>query len=195
LVWRSVVGGLDGKLLVFVDEMGTHTSLALLYGYSPRGQRAFFKVPRNRGTNTTLLSSMGLEGMGPSMAIEGSTTKEVFESYIEHFLAPTLRVGQVVIMDNLSVHKGERVRKVIEDRGCVALRGCSIRRSASVSKSREPLASSVNRPISTALRSVFEPQKPRPRPRIRSGVNCSLAGEPLGSSIRLLLPLSPAGCR
>jgi transposase len=121
LVWRSVVGGLDGKLLVFVDEMGTHTSLAPLYGYSPRGQRAFFKVPRNRGTNTTLLSSMSLEGMGPSMAVEGSTTKEVFEAYVEHFLAPTLRVGQVVSMNNLSAHKGERVRKMIEERGCELL--------------------------------------------------------------------------
>ena len=120
-MWRSVVGGLDGKRLVFVDEMGTHTSLSPLYGYSPRGQRAFFKVPRNRGTNTTLLSSMSLEGMGPSMAIEGSTTKEVFEVYVEHFLAPTLRAGQVVIMDNLSAHKGERVRKLIEDRGCALL--------------------------------------------------------------------------
>jgi transposase len=120
-VWRSVVGGLDVKLLVLVDEMGTHTSLAPLYGYSPRRQRAFFKIPRNRGTNTTLLSSMSLEGMGPSMAIEGSTTKEVFEAYIAHFLAPTLRVSQVVVMDNLSAHKGQRVRKVTEDRGCELL--------------------------------------------------------------------------
>ena len=120
-MWRSVVGGLDGKLLVFVDEMGTHTSLAPLYGYSPRGQRAFFKLPRNRGTNTTLLSSMTLEGMGPSMAIEGSTTKEVFEAYVEHFLAPELRSEQVVVMDNLSAHKGERVRMLIEGRGCKLL--------------------------------------------------------------------------
>jgi transposase len=116
-----VVGGLDGKRLVFVDEMGTHTSLAPLYGYSLRGQRAFFKVPRNRGTNTTLLSSMSLEGMGPSMAVEGSTTKEVFGAYVEHFLAPTLRREQVVVMDNLSAHKGEKVRKLIEDRGCELL--------------------------------------------------------------------------
>ena len=106
---------------MFVDEMGTHTSLALSYDYSPRGQRAFFKIPRNRGTNTTLLSSMCLEGMGPSMAIEGSTTKEVFEAYVEHFLAPTLRAGKVVVMDNLSAHKGQRVRKLIEDRGCELL--------------------------------------------------------------------------
>ena len=121
MVWRYVVGGLDSRSLVFVDEMGAHTSLAPLYGYSTRGQRAFFKVLRNRGTNTTLLSSMSLEGMGPSMAIEGSTTKEVFEAYIEHFLTPTLRVGQVVVMDNLSAHKGERARKLIEDRGCELL--------------------------------------------------------------------------
>ena len=116
-----MVSGLDGKRLVFVDEMGAHTSLAPLYGYSPRGQRAFFKIPRNRGTNTTLLSSMSLEGMGSSMAVEGSTTKEVFEAYIEHFLTPALRVGQVVIMDNLSAHKGERIRKLIEERGCELL--------------------------------------------------------------------------
>jgi hypothetical protein len=93
-----VVSGLDGKQLVFVDGMGTHTSLAPLYGYSPREQRAFFKIPRNRGTNTTLLSSMSLEGMRPSMTIEGSTTNEAFEAYLEHFLAPPLRVGQVVII-------------------------------------------------------------------------------------------------
>ena len=121
MVWRSVVGGLNGWRLVFVDEMGTHTSLSPLYGYSPWGHRVFFKVPSNRGTNTTLLASMSLEGMGPSMAIEGSTTKEVFEAYVEHFLAPTLRVGQVVIIDNLSAHKGERARKLIEDRGCELL--------------------------------------------------------------------------
>ncbi len=115
------IGCVDPDQLVFVDEMGTHTSLSPLYGYSPRGHRAFFKVPRNRGTNTTLLSSMSLEGMGPSMAIEGSTTKEVFEAYIEHFLAPTLREGQVVVMDNLSAHKGERVKEIIDDRGCELL--------------------------------------------------------------------------
>ncbi len=101
--------------------MGTHTSLAPLYGYSPCGQRAFFEVPRNRGPNTTLLASMTIEGMGPSMAIEGSTTKEVFEAYVEHFLAPALKSGQIVVMDNLSAHKGENVRRLIEDRGCTLL--------------------------------------------------------------------------
>ena len=55
------------------------------------------------------------------MAIEGSTTKEVFEAYVEHFLAPTLREKQIVVMDNLSAHKGQRARKLIEDRGCELL--------------------------------------------------------------------------
>ena len=64
---------------------------------------------------------MGLEGMGSSMAIEGSTTKDMFEAYIEHFVAPTLSAGKVVVMDNLSAHKGQRVRKLVEDRGCELL--------------------------------------------------------------------------
>jgi len=121
LVWSSTISELHGHSLVFVDEMGTHNSLAPLYGYSLRGQRIFFKVPRNRGTNTTVLSSTSLEGMGPSMAVEGLTTKEVFEAYVEHFLVPALREGQVVVMDNLSAHKGERVRDLIEDKGCALL--------------------------------------------------------------------------
>jgi transposase len=74
-------------------------------------------VPRNRGRNTTVLAGMGVEEMGPSLAVEGATTAWVFETYLERVLAPTLREGQVV-MDNLSAHKGERVRELIEDRGC-----------------------------------------------------------------------------
>ena len=108
---------IDAERLVFVDEMGTNTSLAPLYAYSPTGQRAHSKVPRNRGKNTTVLSSMSLEGMGPSLAVEGSTTGEVFEAYVEQVLAPTLGGGQVVVMDNLTAHKGDRVRELIEERG------------------------------------------------------------------------------
>ncbi|MCA1837929.1 MAG: transposase, partial [Actinobacteria bacterium] len=75
-------------------------------------------MPRNRGANTTVLSSMGVEGMGPSLTVEGSTTSVLFEAYVERVLAPTLRRGQVVLMDNLSAHKGERIRELIEERGC-----------------------------------------------------------------------------
>jgi transposase len=106
---------------VFVDEMGTNTSLSPVYAWAPKGRRAYCSVPRNRGKNTTLLSSMSLCGMGPSLAVDGPIDREVFEAYVEGVLAPTLRVGQVVVMDNLSAHKGERVRKLIEHRGCELL--------------------------------------------------------------------------
>lgn len=62
-------------------------------------------VPRNRGTNTTLLASITLRGMGETLAVEGSRNREVFEAYVEHVLRPTLEAGQLVIMDNLSAHK------------------------------------------------------------------------------------------
>ncbi len=117
--WRVLVAGeIDAQRLVFVDEMGSNTSLAPLYAWSRRGKRALAKVPRNWGANVALLASMSAEGMGPSLAVEGSTTREVFEVYLEHFLAPALRPGQVVVMDNLSAHKGRRVRKLVEGCGC-----------------------------------------------------------------------------
>jgi transposase len=59
--------------------------------------------------------------MGPCLAVEGPTTKAVFEAYVEQVLAPSLRPGQVVILDNLGAHKGERVRELIEGRGCSLL--------------------------------------------------------------------------
>ncbi len=104
--------------LVFVDECGTHTSLAPLYGYAPRGERLRLSVPRKRGKNTTVLSSMTLLGMGPSLAVEGATTASVLEAYVEQVLAPSLRKGQMVVMDNLGAHRPKRVRELIEARGC-----------------------------------------------------------------------------
>ena len=112
------VGRIHPGCLVFVDEMGTHTSLAPLYAYAPIGERAFFEIPRNRGKNTTLLTSLHQGGMGPSMAVEGATTARVFETYVERLLAPALRPGQVVVMDNLGAHRPRRVRELIEARGC-----------------------------------------------------------------------------
>jgi hypothetical protein len=85
-----VAQSLDARRLVFVDEMGTNTSLSALYGWAKKGQRAHCSVPRNRGKNTTLLSSMSVDGMGPSLAVEGATNSEVFETYMEQVLAPTL---------------------------------------------------------------------------------------------------------
>jgi transposase len=107
--------------LVFVDECGTHTSLAPIYGYALRGERLYLAVPRGRGKNTTLLSSMSVEGMGPSLAVEGATTARVFETYVEKVLLPRLREGQIVVMDNLGAHRPKRIRELIEQRDCELL--------------------------------------------------------------------------
>jgi transposase len=120
--WRMLVAGeVDAKRLVFVDEMGTNVSLCPLYAWSPKGQRAFGSAPRNWGKNVTLLASITHRGLGPCLAVEGAATKEVFETYLESVLAPTLSPAQVVVMDNLSAHKGEKVKEIIEGRGCELL--------------------------------------------------------------------------
>ncbi len=120
--WRVMVAeDLKAEHLIFVDEMGANTSLAPLYAWSRKGERARFKVPRNWGANITLLASITAGGVGPCMAVEGSTTREVFEAYLERVLAPSLKPGQVVVMDNLSSHKGGRVSELIEQRGCELL--------------------------------------------------------------------------
>jgi transposase len=117
--WRALVSGRpDGRRFVFVDECSTNTSLSPIHGWSRRGRRVSFRAPRNWGANVTLLSSMSLGGMGPSLAVEGATTRAVFEAYVEKVLAPSLPPGGIVVMDNLSAHKGGRVRELIEGRGC-----------------------------------------------------------------------------
>lgn len=117
--WRVLVAGrVEAGRFVFVDECSTNTSLTPPYAWSRRGERARCSIPRNWGPNVTLLSSMSLSGMGPSLAVEGSTTREVFEAYLEQVLGPALKKGQVVVMDNLSAHKGPRIRQLIEERGC-----------------------------------------------------------------------------
>ena len=107
------------------DECSTSVRMAPLRARAPRGERALGKAPRNWKNNVTLVSSISLlgdgvedGGMGASMSIEGPADGEAFLLYVEHFLCPTLRSGQIVVMDNLSVHKMWRVRELIEGRGC-----------------------------------------------------------------------------
>jgi transposase len=117
--WRLLVAEeVDAERMVFVDEMGTNVSLSPLYAWSRKGERAFGSAPRNWAKNMTLLASITRRGLGPCLAVEGATTRQVFETYLEGVLAPTLEPGQVVVMDNLSAHKGERVKEIIEGRGC-----------------------------------------------------------------------------
>jgi transposase len=115
------VKALDPKRLVFVDECSTNIALTRLYGRSPKGERAYGQAPRNWGKNVTLICSLSTEGVGAAMSVEGSTDGAAFETYVERFLAPTLEAGQVMVMDNLPVHKSLRVKELIEGRGAQVL--------------------------------------------------------------------------
>jgi transposase len=123
--WRVMVAGkIDPKRLVFVDEMGTNTPLFFSFVRLVTARRASAMVGAAKpwAEHDTLLASITVEGVGPSMAVvEGATTKAVFEAYVEEILAPTLRPGQVVVMDNLSAHRGSCVRELVEGRGCELL--------------------------------------------------------------------------
>jgi transposase len=117
-LWRWLASYFDARRLVFVNESGFNTSMTRLRARAPRGKRAYGKVPRNRGKNTTLIAAITLEGaMGESMTVEGATDALAFEAYVEHFLAPSLCTGQVVVLDGLGAHRTEKVRELVEARG------------------------------------------------------------------------------
>ena len=104
-----------------MDECSTNIALTRLYARAPKGERAYGQAPRNWGKNITLIASLSTEGVGAAMSVEGATDGAAFETYIEHFLAPTLKDGQVVVMDNLQVHKSRRVKEIIEGAGAEVL--------------------------------------------------------------------------
>lgn len=119
--FREYVRTIVSERLVFVDESSTNISLSPIYARAPRGERAYGKAPKNWGKNISLLCAIDSEGVKSSMSVEGAVDAKAFESYIEHFLAPTLERGQIVAMDNLSSHKSKRVQRLIEDAGCELL--------------------------------------------------------------------------
>ncbi|GHO63909.1 hypothetical protein KSC_028010 [Ktedonobacter sp. SOSP1-52] len=116
--WRVQAGQQQHDQWVFVDECSTHLALTSLYARAPKGVRAVGNVPRNYGTNTTLIASLSLQGMGEAFILDGAEDACAFEVDIEQVLAPSLHDGQTVVMDNLSTHQGRYVRQAIEARGC-----------------------------------------------------------------------------
>jgi transposase len=119
--YREQIKQLDAKQVVVVDECGSNIALTPLYARAPKGQRAYGSVPRNRGKTRTLIAALSLQGMTASMILDGSANSAAFEAYVEQILAPSLTAGQIVVMDNLSIHKGAKVRSAVEARGCQLL--------------------------------------------------------------------------
>jgi transposase len=108
---------LDPETLVFIDETGASTKMARLHGRSPRGQRLRAAIPHGHWKTTTFVGALRLTGMTAPMVLDGPMTGEWFLAYARHVLVPTLRPGDVVILDNLPAHKGIAVRETIEATG------------------------------------------------------------------------------
>jgi transposase len=104
-----------------VDESGTHSALTRLYGWAPHDRRATGSVPRNRGKHTTLVAALTPDGLQVPWMFDGAMDSATFTWYITEQLGPTLRPGQVVVLDNLSVHKAARIREALAARGCTLL--------------------------------------------------------------------------
>jgi transposase len=116
-VWGKLAALVDPSVWVWLDETGSHLGYTPAHARAPRGQRAYASAPRNKGENKTVLASVSLAGVGPTMRFDGPMTTARFEGYIRHRLAPTLRPGQIVVADNLQAHHSDRARAAIEARG------------------------------------------------------------------------------
>ncbi len=119
--WREENAPLDADRLVVVDETSTSIALTRRYAWAPSDERATGSVPRNHGTPTTLVCALTPDGLGPAMTLAGAVDTEAFYVYVRDFLCPSLSPGQVVMLDNLSAHKAEAVRDLIEACACHVL--------------------------------------------------------------------------
>lgn len=105
------------KRLKFLDESGLNIAMTRRYGRAMRGQRVHDAAPKNFGRNISILGSLSCYGLDAVMTVEGAVDAAVFRSYVRHILAPTLRAGDVVVMDNLSVHKTQEIAALITAAG------------------------------------------------------------------------------
>ena len=117
LAWFESQLDLDPDRLVFIDETWASTNMARTHGRAPRGERLRAPVPFGHWKTTTFVGALRRSGLIAPMVLDGPINRDAFEAYVEQVLVPDLGPGDVVIMDNLSSHKGPRVRALIEAAG------------------------------------------------------------------------------
>ncbi|MGB3660348.1 MAG: IS630 family transposase [Pseudolabrys sp.] len=115
--WTKYQGRIEPERLVFIDETWTKTNMAPLRGWAPCGERLIAKVPHGRWKTTTFLAALRHDRIDAPWLLEGPIDGESFRTYVEKVLLPTLREGDIVIMDNLGSHKGKAVRALIRSAG------------------------------------------------------------------------------
>lgn len=107
--------------LVFLDETGSHIAMTRTHARAPIGERAVGRIPRNRGVVSTVIGAIATRGLTALMTVEGGTSGAVFIRFVREHLAPKLRAGDVVVMDNLGAHHATGVREAIEAKGASVL--------------------------------------------------------------------------
>ena len=112
---------LDRGRLVFIDETWASTNMARRHGRAPRGQRLRMSVPYGHWKTTTFIAGLKTSGMVAPFVIDGPVNREIFELYVEKILIPDLNPGDIVVMDNLSSHKGPAVQAMIRAAGASLL--------------------------------------------------------------------------
>ena len=116
--WAGRVPGLDPTKLVFIDETGANTKMTRRYGRAPRGERVVGRVPHGHWKTTTFVAGLRADGLTAPMVIDGAMNGDLFVAYAEQVLVPTLRAGDIVVLDNLSSHKRVAAVRAIERAGC-----------------------------------------------------------------------------
>jgi transposase len=112
---------LNHRRFLFIDESAINTAMTRRYGRAPRGERVYDSAPRNYGTHTSVIGAMGLRGLVATMAVEGAVDTLCFDAFVEQVLAPKLRRGDVVVLDNLGAHKASRIEEVAQSRDAQVL--------------------------------------------------------------------------
>jgi transposase len=117
VAFRDAVAAVPREQLVFVDESGITTALVRRYARALGGRRAVGAVPAGHWTQLTVLGALSLAGLGACMTVNAPTDRDVFAAFVRHVLVPTLRPGDVVVLDNLNAHKTAAARLLIEGAG------------------------------------------------------------------------------
>jgi transposase len=117
MLWREEITKVRHCRLLFIDESGAKTNMTRLYGRAPRGARVYDHVPNGRWQTTTMIAAVGRNGPQAPWVLDGPMDGDAFAVWAEHVLVPTLRKNDIVVMDNLSVHKNAQARAAIEATG------------------------------------------------------------------------------
>jgi transposase len=115
--WRTRTARIDPERFVFLDEVGAHTALTRLYGRAVRGERVVDSVPQDAWQMTTLVSAIRHKGVAASLVFPGALDTAAFRTYVQQVLLPVLRPGDIVVLDNLSVHKGKPIVRALRKAG------------------------------------------------------------------------------